>query len=114
MLSRKQLSKKKMNNDAIKKYLSLSAAGRNVAIGTAAVLEEVRRPGKKCVILANDASDRTKKQITDKCAFYNVPLVRLDTPMDELGQRIGKGPTACVAVTNDALASKIMECAESL
>lgn len=101
-----------MNNDAILKYLSLSAAGRKVAVGTAAVLDETRRSGKKCVLLAKDASERTRKQVTDKCTFYNVPLVRLNTPMDELGKRIGKGPTACVAVTNPSLAAEIIKCAE--
>jgi len=102
-----------MNETAIFKYLSLSAAQRRIACGTDAVLDEVRRPGKKCVLLASDASTRTTKQVTDKCTYYNVPLVKLDTPMDSLGKQIGKGPTAAVAVTLPNIVKEILKYAES-
>lgn len=98
-----------MNKEAILKYTSLAAAQRKTVCGTDAVLDEVRKTGKKCVLLAADASERTTKQITDKCTYYNVPLVKLDTPMDDLGKRVGKGPTAAVAVTLPNLVKEILK-----
>ena len=107
-MKRKRL---KMKTDKILTYLGLAAAKRSVVLGTDLVLKEIRRcKGGLCVILASDASERTTKQITDKCTYYNVSLIRPDTDMETLGARVGKiSPTACVAVTDRGLAMQIVK-----
>ncbi len=62
-----------------------------VTAGVGAALDAVRRNGARpaAVILASDASDRTKKQIRDKCAFYGVVLFEIPAPSDELGRFLG-------------------------
>ncbi len=101
-----------MDTEKILKYISLAARGRNIAVGTDQVLRCVRRGGSICALIANDASERTAKQISDKCAFYNVPLVRLPIDMEALAGRCGKlSPTAVICVTNASLAKEIAGCA---
>ena len=110
-LKRKQ---PKMKTDKILTYLGLAAAKRSVVLGSDLVLREVRRKSNGiCVLLASDASERTTKQICDKCAYYKVSLIRLDTDMETLGARVGKiSPTACAAVTDRGLASRIVKCSQ--
>ena len=96
--------------------MGFAAASRTAVTGTDLVLDEIRRAKKDtCVILASDVSERTEKQIADKCAFYKVPLVRLDRTMNEVGQRTGKGhPVAAVAVSNPSLTREILKCTDEI
>ena len=104
-----------MKTDKILSYVGLAAAKRSAVLGTDLVLREIRKKkGTVCVLLACDASERTKKQITDKCTFYEIPVVRLECDMDSLGKRVGRSsPTACTAVTDKGLADRIIELSQS-
>lgn len=102
-----------MNTDKIFKYISLAAASRSVTFGTDQTLRCVRRGGKICVLTANDASPRTEKQISDKCRYYGVPLIKLECDMESLAHRLGKtSPSAVICVTNPSLAAEIVKCAD--
>ncbi len=103
-----------MNTDKILKYVSLAAAGRNAVFGTDQVLSAIRRRQSGiCVLLSADASERTAKQIKDKCAFYNVPLIALCVDMETLAKRCGKiSPAATAAVTLPSLAREIIKNAQ--
>ena len=70
-----------------------------VTAGVGAALDAVRRTGGRpaAVVLASDASDRTKKQLRDKCAFYGVDLFEIPAPSDELGRFLGKGSLCAAA-----------------
>ena len=50
----------------------MCAAAGGVTTGFDLVLGEIRRGRAKFVLIASDASDRTKKQLIDKCTHYNV------------------------------------------
>lgn len=62
-------------------YIGFAAASGRLTAGTDTVLDEVRRASRRgvqadiIVFLAKDASERTKKQIRDKCSFYGVSLI---------------------------------------
>lgn len=102
-----------MNTEKILKYISLAAASRSVAFGTDQVLRRVRQGGSICVLLSSDASARTVKQISDKCAYYSVPLVSLPTDMEALAKQCGKiSPAAVICITNASLSKEIVKCAE--
>ena len=103
-----------MKTEKILAYIGFAAASRTAVFGTEPVLAQVRKQKKDtCVVMANDVSERTKKQITDKCTFYKVPLVFLPCSMDGIGQRTGKEhPVAVVAVTNPSLTGEILKCTE--
>lgn len=102
-----------MNTEKILKYAGLAAASRSLVCGSDLVMKEIRKKGGAlCVLLSSDASDRTKKQIRDKCAFYNVFLCELDCDMYDLAKRFGKlSPQAVVAVKNPGLCREIKKCA---
>ncbi|MCR5584376.1 MAG: ribosomal L7Ae/L30e/S12e/Gadd45 family protein [Lachnospiraceae bacterium] len=52
------------------------------------------------VIVAEDASDNTKKLFNDKCSFYNVPIVFFGLK-EELGHAIGKEERSSVAIIDE-------------
>ena len=107
-----QRRKTPMKTDKILTYLGLAAAKRSTVLGTDLVLKEIRKLKRPfCVLLASDASERTVKQITDKCAYYSVHLINMPCDMETLGRRVGKiSPTACVALTDKGLAEQIVKC----
>ena len=93
-------------------YLGLCAASRSAICGSELALSAVRKNPAKVylMLLAQDASARTEKQITDKCAYYNVKLVKLSLTMTELSDALGKSSlVAACAITNKGLAEKIEE-----
>lgn len=81
-------------------------AGKTV-IGTPMICEHLRKCGKNeeadvatVVIEASDTSENTHKKLTDKCLYYNVKHVRLDTNCEDLGRAVGKSAVAAVAIAD--------------
>ena len=59
------------------------------------------------VVVAEDASDRTKKEYRDACAYYNVPLVLYGTK-ETLGHAMGEELRSGMAVLDEGLARAIL------
>lgn len=100
-----------MNNDRVLQMLGLAARGRKIESGEFST-EKAVKTGKAClVIVAEDASDNTKKMFRNMCAFYEVPFYEY-AAKEDLGRCIGKQYRASLAVTDDgfakALESKIL------
>ncbi len=96
----------------LSKYLGLCAASRSAVCGSELALSAIRKNPAKVylMILAQNASARTEKQITDKCVYYKVRLVRPGLTMEELSDALGKSSlVAACAITNKGLAEKIEE-----
>ncbi len=72
------------------KLIGLCRAAGGVTMGAEAVLDEVRRGRAKFVLLASDASARTRKQITDKCNYYHVKLIDGTYTGEALAGMLGK------------------------
>lgn len=70
--------------------IGLCRAAGGVTTGFDSVLTEVRRGRAVFVLIADDASERTVKQLRDKCAFYNVPCFRADMSAERLSDLLGK------------------------
>ncbi len=84
-------------------------AGR-LAFGAALTLDAVRHGRARLVILSAHASAGTKKQICNKCTFYNVPLCTVNTPPEELASFLGKDASVVsVAVLDERFASEILK-----
>ena len=77
------------------KLIGLCRAAGGVTTGVEAVLDEVRRGRAKFVLLASDASARTRKQITDKCNYYHV--TRLDGTYTGAALAVILGKRSCCA-----------------
>jgi ribosomal protein L7Ae-like RNA K-turn-binding protein len=90
----------------IEQMLGLAMRARKVITGEELVVKAVRQGQVQLVILANDASDNTKKKLTNKCASYEVPLV-VYGERDALGAALGKEQRVVVGITDLGFAKKI-------
>lgn len=86
-------------------------AGKLVS-GEDMVLDAVRSGKAKLVVVAKDASERTKKTFRDKCASFGVTIVGYGN-MKDLGHALGKEKRAVLAVTEEGFAKKILAIASS-
>ena len=68
--------------------LCMSAGG--VTFGFDRILGDIRSGRAKFVLISSDASERTLKQITDKCAFYKTEAIVSDMSSEDLASAIGK------------------------
>lgn len=94
--------------DRVLSMLSIAAKGRNLVSGEFAV-EKAVKTGQAClVIVAEDASDNTKKQFRNMCDFYEVPMT-VHGSKDDLGHSIGTQMRANVAVTDEGIAKSILK-----
>lgn len=95
-----------MNENKIYGYLGLAARGRKLVSGEFMTEKAVKEGSARLVILAEDASDNTKKMFENMCEFYQVPLYTMSNK-ELLGHAIGKQIRASLAVTDDGLAKAI-------
>ncbi len=83
-------------------------AGKLVT-GDEGVLKAVRSGEAKLVIIAEDASDNTRKKFQDKCRFYGVPLMEMGSKA-ELGGSIGKEMRVILGVLDRGFAQMLQKC----
>lgn len=86
--------------------LGLINRARKLISGEELVVKEIRSGKAKLVLLAEDASKNTEKKISDKCAYYQVPLKRVEN-RTLLGRAIGKEARVVVAVLDEGFAQKL-------
>ena len=94
-------AKKKMMS-----LLSLATKAGYVASGEFSTEKSVKEGKAFLVIVAEDASDNTKKMFRNMCTFYQVPIY-FQCEKTELGHAIGKEFRASVAVNNEGMAKSI-------
>ena len=85
--------------------LGLARKAGKVKIGEKA-LESVKSGEAKLVLLASDASERTKKKVQNKCTFYQVNLVCIENST-LLSQSIGKTNCMMVAICDKGFAERL-------
>ena len=94
--------------------LGLAAKAGRAVIGTSLLCTALQRgaEGKTplVLLLAADASPNTKKRISDRGAFYSVPVITLAADCAMLAHSIGKREAlvAAVGVTERNLAAAIL------
>jgi ribosomal protein L7Ae-like RNA K-turn-binding protein len=88
--------------------LGLCQRAGKLKSGEFAVLEAIRKKTAVMVIVSNDASDNTKKEFSDKCSYYKVPIYFYGT-MDELGHAIGKDVRTSLAITDAGFAKTLIK-----
>ena len=81
--------------------------GRNLVSGEFQTLEAVKKGSAMLVIIAEDASDNTKKLFSDKCSSYRVPMFRYGTK-EELGRAVGKDLRSSIGVCDAGLADAVI------
>ena len=94
--------------DKALQMLGMAMRAGKVKSGEFMTGNSVKDGSAQLVVVAMDASDNTKKQFNNMCDFYNVPIVFYETK-EALGHCIGKEFRASLAVTDEGLATKILE-----
>lgn len=102
-----------MKQNKVYGLLGLAARGRNLASGEFATEKAIKDGKAMLVIVAEDASDNTKKRFGDKCSFYEVPIHTYGTK-EELGRAIGTAERSSIALLDKGLAHTITGYLEEL
>ncbi len=95
-----------MFNDKVLSLLGLAQKAGRIKSGAFATTDAVKSGKAWLVIVAKDASDNTKKEFTNMCAFYEVPYWEYGTK-DDLGRAIGKDERSSVAVCDEGFAHSL-------
>lgn len=95
-----------MKNNKALNFLGLAFKAGKVISGNEIVVKAIQKKQVYLVLVANDASDNTKKKIIDKCTYYNVSY-RISFNGEELGNSIGKSSRKVVAVTDQGFSNKL-------
>lgn len=96
-----------MKRNKVLALLGLAMRGKNLVSGEFQTIEAVKCGDVMVVIIAEDASDNTKKLFHNKCSFYEIPVYEYGTKED-LGRAIGKDLRSSVGVCDEGLANAII------
>ncbi|WFD11720.1 L7Ae/L30e/S12e/Gadd45 family ribosomal protein [Tepidibacter hydrothermalis] len=80
----------------------------NLVSGDDTTLSDLKKGKIKLIIIANDASENTKKLFRDKSEYRDVPYI-IDFTKEELGKSIGKSSRAVIGIKSEQFAKKIKE-----
>ena len=86
--------------------LGLAFRSGNLVSGEFAAREAVRKKTAALIIVANDASDNTKKKFRNMCEFYEVPIY-FYKDKDTLGHAMGKEFRASLVILDEGFAKGI-------
>lgn len=95
-----------MINKKILGLLGLAARARKVTFGADSTAQEIEKHKVKLVIVAEDASPRTKRKFEEMASKYNVPLI-LYGQIDTISKAIGKQNKAIIGIKEENLAMEI-------
>jgi len=87
--------------------LHLARKAGKLIYGSDAAAKAVRAKKAHLVILAEDASDNTKKLMKNKCRSFGVPLIEMMSA-GEIGEKFGKSDISVLAVSDENFAKAIM------
>lgn len=95
-------------NMKIKNLLTLAAKSGNVVSGEDTCMNYLKKDAIHLIIIAEDASDNTKKKFNDKASYRNTPI-RFWQKKDLLGSIIGKNSRTIVGIIDKGFAQKLLK-----
>lgn len=95
-----------MRANKIYALLCLAMKAGKVVSGEFSTEKAIKSGSASYVIVAEDASDNTRKAFSDSCSYYQVPYAVYGTK-EELGRCIGKQFRASLAVTDRGFGEQI-------
>lgn len=97
-----------MEQNNILSMLSIAAKAKKVVSGEFMTEQAVKEGKAYLVVVAEDASENTKKMFRDKCSFYEIPIY-LYASKEMLGNAIGRQFRASLAVLDPGFANSLEE-----
>ena len=93
-------------NKKILGLLGLSARAGSISFGTDSTIAEIDKNKIKLVIVATDASERTKRKFINKCEKSSIPIIEFGL-IEEISKSIGKQNKAIIGVKDYNMAREI-------
>jgi len=97
-----------LKNDKVLSMVGLAMRAGKVLSGEFSVEKGIRSHQAYLVIVSNQASENTKKNFSDMCSYYKVPIFYYGSK-EELGMAIGKPFRASIALTDSGFANAVMK-----
>lgn len=97
-----------MKQNKVFSMIGLATRSRKTDSGEFMTEKAVKSGKAYLVIVAQDASNNTKKHFSDMCEFYHVPLF-LYGKKEELGHAMGKEMRASLAITDEGFSKALMK-----
>lgn len=93
-----------LNND-VSSLLGLATRARKISSGDV-LLKDIRSKNVFLVLIAEDASDNSKKKWSDKCTYYKIDYLIIGMS-DDLSHAIGKENRVALGIKDKGFADKI-------
>ncbi|MDO4313422.1 MAG: ribosomal L7Ae/L30e/S12e/Gadd45 family protein [Eubacteriales bacterium] len=97
-----------MKPDKVLSLIGLATKAGKTASGEFCTEKEVKAGRARLVIVAEDASDNTKKKFQNMCDFYEVPIRYYDDK-NALGHSMGKEFRASLAILDEGFSKSILK-----
>lgn len=97
-----------MNNKKILGLIGLAARARKICFGADSVELEIRKKKVYLVVIASDASNRTKEKFNKLCVEYKIPII-IEGEIEILSKAIGKSNKAIIGIEENNLAKQILK-----
>ena len=94
--------------DRVLSMLGLAAKAGKIESGEFSTEKAVKKGLGQLVIVAEDASDNTKKMFRNMCEYYKVPMVIFGTK-EELGHWIGKAYRDSICILDEGFAKSVLK-----
>lgn len=95
-----------MNHNKILGLIGLAARARQICFGADSVELEMKKRQVHLVVIAKDASERTKDKFEKLANQYQVPII-IEGEIEILSKAIGKSNKAIIGIKNSNLANQI-------
>ena len=97
-----------MKDKKILGLIGLAARARKVCFGADSVEQEIKKRKVNLVIVATDASNRSKEKFQKMCENYKVPII-LEGEIEILSKAIGKSNKAIIGIKDVNLANEMQK-----
>ena len=102
------MSKESLPLKQILSQLGIAMKAGKLVSGEFQVEKAVKEMKAHLVVIAEDASENTRKHFSDMCQFRQIPI-RFFGKKEEIGNAIGKAYRASIAVTEKGFAESILK-----
>lgn len=96
-----------MSRNKIFGLLGIAAAARFILVGEKA-MNSIRNQTAELVLIASDASEKTKKRVLDKCRFYDINSYIIEDSL-QISNAIGKENIKFIAITDKGIALELVK-----
>ncbi|WP_163536835.1 YlxQ family RNA-binding protein [Gracilibacillus sp. YIM 98692] len=94
------------NNQSYLNILGIANRAGKCTFGESLIIKEIQAKRSKLVLIASDIGDQTKKKLTDKCHYYQIPYFFVDD-RDTLSHAVGKSGRVAVSINETGFAKKL-------